>query len=196
MSEELERSAARYAEQFSRYNLIAVVNNLENARQLLNSLGRNGVEATHTSLLGPAAEDAEQTLDPGSKDRGVIGDLTKNTAVGSVAGGAAGGLAGFLAGLGAFAIPGIGPAVGTALWIGTIGGAVLGSGVGGMVGGVATINASEAWELTYQLQEGHALVGVHSDDRSDIERARKLLTSENIVSIGEFDENGKRIDVN
>jgi outer membrane lipoprotein SlyB len=193
MSDEtLDRSAERYAERFSRYNLVAVVNNLDNARELLNTLSRQGIDATKTSLLGPAAEDAEQTLDPNAKDRGVIADVTKNTAVGSVAGGAAGGLAGFLAGLGAFAIPGIGPAVGTALWIGTVGGAVIGSGVGGMLGGVATINDSEAWELTYQLQEGRALVGVHSDDRADIECARKVFDGENVVSIGEFDENGKR----
>jgi hypothetical protein len=144
-------------------------------------------------LLGPAVENASEELDPNPKDAGVIEDVTKATAVGSVAGGAAGGVAGFLAGLAAFAIPGVGPAVGTGLWISSLGGAVIGSGVGGMVGGVSSINAGEAWELTYQIQEGRALVGVHSDDRKDIERAREVLKDEMIVSVAEFDENGKRI---
>src|SRR5215212_6572799 len=125
----LDGSASQYAERFSRYNLIAVVDNLENARELLNKLQRQGIEASQTSLLGPAAEQAEHRLDPNRKDAGVIGDVTKATAVGSAAGGAAGGLAGFLAGLAAFAIPGVGPAIGTGLWISTVGGAVIGSGV-------------------------------------------------------------------
>jgi hypothetical protein len=188
----LDGGASQYAERFSRYNLIAVVDNLDNARGLLNKLQRQGLDASQTSLLGPAAERAEDTLDPNPKDAGVIGDVTKATAVGSAAGGAAGGLAGFLAGLAAFAIPGVGPVIGTGLWISTVGGAVIGSGVGGMVGGVAAINAGEAWELTYQLQEGRALVGVHSDDRDAIERAGKVMTGKEVISVGEFDENGKR----
>ncbi|HEX3244350.1 MAG TPA: hypothetical protein VHX16_02995 [Chloroflexota bacterium] len=190
--EMLDRSAERYAERFARYNLIAVVDNLDSARELLNHLQRQGIEASKTSLLGPSAERAEQTLDENPKDAGVIGDVTKATAVGSAAGGAAGGLAGFLAGLAAFAIPGVGPVIGTGLWISTVGGAVIGSGVGGMVGGVSAINAGEAWELTYQLQEGRALVGVHCDDREDIERARKAMTGPEVISVAEFDENGKR----
>jgi hypothetical protein len=191
--EMLDRGAARYAERLGRYNVIAVVDNLDNARELLNHLQRQGIEAARTSLLGPAAERAERTLDENPKDAGVLGDVTKATAVGSAAGGAAGGLAGFLAGLAAFAIPGVGPAIGTGVWISTLGGAVLGSGVGGMVGGVSAINAGEAWELTYQLQEGRALVGVHSDDPDDIERARKAMTGKEVISVGEFDENGKRV---
>lgn len=194
MSDELlDRNASKYAERFGRYNLVAVVDNLDNARELLHKLQLQGIEAANTSLLGPAAERAEHELDPNQKDAGVIGEVTKATAVGSVAGGAAGGLAGFLAGLAAFAIPGVGPAIGTGLWISTVGGAVIGSGVGGMVGGVSSINAGSAWELTYQLQEGRALVGVHSDDRDDVERARKILTGKEVISVGEFDEHGNRI---
>jgi hypothetical protein len=189
----MDRNATRYAERFARYNLVAIVESLDQARDTLNKLQKQGLEAAKTSLLGPAAEDAKEERDPTPKDAAVIGDVTKATAVGSVAGGAAGGLAGFVAGLAAFAIPGIGPAVGTGLWISTLGGAVLGSGVGGMVGGVSSINAGEAWELTYELQGGRALVGVHSDDPKDIERSREVLRGEEIVSVAEFDQNGKRI---
>jgi hypothetical protein len=196
MPDELTRAASTYAERLNRYNVIAVVENLERAREALNALSRAGIQPANTSLLGPAAERAraETLVDPAAQDGAVIEDVVKASAVGSVAGGAAGGAAGFLAGLAAFAIPGIGPAVGTGMWISTLGGAVLGSGVGGVLGGVSSISSSDAWALSHQVQKGHALVGVHSDDAETVRRARDIVADlKGVLDIGEFDENGKRI---
>jgi len=195
MSDELTRAASVYSERLNQYNVIAVLKDLDHARDALNALGRAGIQPASTSLLGPAAERArEETLvDPAAQDGAVIEDVVKSSAVGSVAGGAAGGAAGFLAGLAAFAIPGIGPAVGTGMWISTLGGAVLGSGVGGVLGGVSSISSSDAWALSHQLQKGHALVGVHSDDPETVTRARDILADHHVIEIGEFDETGKRI---
>ncbi|MFN0073646.1 MAG: hypothetical protein ACKVVP_19370 [Chloroflexota bacterium] len=189
----MNQVASDNSERFRRYNVIAVVDSLDHARDVLNGLQKGGIDASRTSLLGPTADAARADEDSSSREAGMMGDVAKSTAVGSVAGGAAGGMAGFLAGLAAFAIPGVGPAIGTGVWISTLGGAVLGGGVGGMVGGVSSISAGNAWELTYQLQEGRALVGVHSDERSTIEHARSILSGETILAIGEFDENGHRI---
>jgi hypothetical protein len=79
------------------------------------------------------------------------------------------------------------------MWMSTLGGAVLGSGVGGVLGGVASIDSSDAWALSHQVQQGHALVGVHSDDRETVIRARDILAARDVIDVGEFDRNGKRI---
>jgi hypothetical protein len=95
----LNRSASSYADRFSRYNVIAVVDNLDSARAS-EQAPAPGIEAAQTSLLGPAAERAEHTLDPNRKDAGVTGDVTKATAVwistrgGAVIGSGMGGMVG------------------------------------------------------------------------------------------------------
>jgi len=190
----MERIAEQNSDRFQRYNVVAVLKDLDAAREAMNALQRAGIEAGRTSLLGPSADAAEDDTETTTKDRGVIGDVTKATAVGGVAGGALGGVTGFLAGLAAFAIPGVGPAVGTGLWISSLGGAVIGSGVGGMLGGVSKINAGDAWELTYELKNGRALVGVHADDEGIVRQGAEILKKESPVSMGFFDEEGRRVD--
>jgi len=190
----MDRIAEQNSERFRRYNVLAVLPTLDAAREAMNALQRAGIESGNTSLLGPSMEAAEHDLETNEKDRGVIGDVTKATTIGGVAGGAIGGVTGFLAGLAAFAIPGVGPAIGTGLWVSSIGGAVLGSGVGGMLGGVSKINAGDAWELTYELKNGRAIVGVHSDDERLVQRGAEILKDQSPVSMGFFDEDGRHTD--
>lgn len=190
----LERAATKYSERFGQHNVIAVFPGLSEAREAMQALQRQGIEATHISLLGPAAEEAAADADTTERDGRVIGEVTRATAGGTLAGGAAGGLAGFLTGLAAFAIPGVGPAVGTGVWLSTLGGATLGGGIGGMLGGVSAINAGEAWELSHHVKEGRALVGVHADDPQIVERAASTLAQHRPLELGHFDEHGRKVD--
>lgn len=160
----------------------------------MQALQLRGIDAANISLLGRAAEDAAVDQETTSRDGRIVEEVAKKTAGGAVAGGAVGGIAGVLAGLAAFAIPGIGPAIGTGLWVAGLGGATLGGGIGGMVGGVSAINAGQAWELTYHVKEGRALVGVHADDPEVVDRALEVLEEHKPLEMGRFDENGRRIE--
>jgi hypothetical protein len=178
------------------YNLIATYPNLEAARQAMGALERAGIEATHISLLGRSAEEAaaESVVDTNIADKRVSRDVSKGTVTGAAVGGAAGGLAGFLAGAAAFAIPGVGPVVGTGIWVATFGGALFGSGVGGVIGGISRINMSDDWDLTYQnaLREGKVLLAVHTDDRTELDRARMALAGTSPLDLREFPGAGQR----
>jgi len=190
----MDRVAAQNSERFQQFNALAVLKDLDAARAAMNALQKAGLEAGKTSLLGPSADAAERDTETTEKDSGVIGDVTKASAVGGVAGGAVGGVTGFLAGLAAFAIPGVGPVIGTGVWASSLGGAVLGGGVGSMIGGVSKINAGDAWELTYELKHGRALVGVHSNDQREVQRGAEVLKQEKPLAMGFFDEDGRRVD--
>ena len=94
----------------------------------------------------------------------------------------------------AFAIPGVGPVIGAGVWAAIAGGAVAGGAVGGVIGGVSSLDMTEAWELTYQsVREGRVLVGVHSDDTAEADRAADILRGQDAARVDRFDRQGKRL---
>jgi hypothetical protein len=177
---------------FAEHNVTAAFPGMEEARAALSALEAAGVESSEISLLGPRAEEAAEEADTRTRDLEATKDVGKKVAVGAAAGSAVGGAAGFLAGLAAFAIPGVGPVIGAGVWAATIGGAVAGGSVGGVVAGVGSIDVSEAWELTYQsVREGRVVVGVHSDDAEEVERAEQVLQGLEPLSIHRFGSEGR-----
>lgn len=183
-------------EKLAGYNVIATFSDMAGARKAIGALERGGVEAANISLLGRAAEEAATDPDPAERDAGVSKDITKAAVTGTAAGGAAGGLAGFVAGALAFGIPGIGPVVGSAIWAATVGGAGVGAAIGGLVGGTAALPESEAWEQTYHesVREGRVIVGVHSDDQDEAERAAKILQEQEPLRTERVDAQGRRVE--
>jgi hypothetical protein len=176
---------------FAEHNVTAAFPGMDEARAGLSALERAGIESSKISLLGPRAEEAAEEADTRTRDFEATKDVGKRVAVGAAAGSAVGGAAGFLAGLAAFAIPGVGPVIGAGVWAATIGGAVAGGSVGGVVAGVGSIDVSEAWELTYQsVREGRVVVGVHSDDPEEVERAAEALHDLEPLSMHHFGSEG------
>ncbi len=180
---------------FGEYNIVATFAGMEDARAAITALERGGIDGVNVSLLGRTRDEAETAVDERERDGGAVSDVSKSAAKGTAAGGGVGAVAGLLGGLAAFGIPGVGPFVGSAIWAATLGGAGLGAAVGGMVGGVSATNQSESWEATYQqsVASGRVLVGVHSDQRSDIDKARDILTGLNPAAMDEFDANRRPI---
>jgi hypothetical protein len=176
------------------HTLLAVFPNLGKAGDAIRTLELAGIEASHISLLGPgpaAARAKAETPDGDSKE---VGDVAKKVMAGAALGTAVGAATGFLGGLAAFAISGIDPVLGAGVWLSLIAGSVGGGAVGGLVAGMASMRASEAWELTYQsVKEGTTVVGVHTENPKERTRASEVLDHLDPQSLQEFDAAGDRI---
>jgi hypothetical protein len=176
------------------FNVVAVYPDMGAARKALDALERAGVEAGEISLLGKRAEEAAGDIDTRTRDDRMVKQVGKRAAAGAAAGTAAGGLVGFIAGAVAFAIPGVGPVLGAGVWASTAAGAVAGGSIGGVVGGVTSLDMTEAWELTYEsVKGGRVLVGVHSDDRRNVDRGAQVLREHDAIRVERFDSRGKRL---
>jgi hypothetical protein len=181
-------------ESFGTYNVIAAFPDLAGARRAIGNLERKGIDAGDISLLGRAAEEAQQQTETHERDEAMISKGMKTFLGGAAAGTAAGGIVGFLAGLAAFAIPGVGPVVAGGVWATTLGGAAAGGGVGSALAGYSKIKQSEAWDLASRsVETGQTIVGVHSSRREDVEAAAEILRAEQPDSLTYFDEHGERV---
>ena len=190
----MARNAEANETPFAEYNVIAVYPDMGAAGRAMDALERGGVDAVHISLLGRPVEEAAGQADTRERDEGVARHVGKRVGIGAAAGTAAGGIAGLVAGAVAFAIPGVGPVIGVGIWAAVAAGGVAGGAVGGMIGGVSSFDMTEAWELTHQsVREGRVLVGVHSDDRSDVDRGAEILQDQDPVQVSRFDRAGKRL---
>lgn len=179
---------------FPPHNAVASFPDIEAARAAIGSLEDHGIDASHISLLGRQAAEAIADADNASHDERLMDVEARTSATGIAAGAGIGGAAGFLAGVAAFGVPGIGPAVAGGIWAMVLGGAAAGSGVGLAVSGYARIKESEAWDLTYQdVSEGRVVVGVHTPDESELERALKVLRDGGADEINHFDAEGNRL---
>jgi hypothetical protein len=190
----MARSREMQEAPFAEHNAIGVFPDMVAARKAMDALERGGIDAVHISLLGPRAEEASSRADTRERDENVAVDVGKRAGIGAAAGTAAGGIAGLIAGALAFAIPGVGPVIGAGVWAAAAGGAVAGGAVGGVIGGISAVGLNEAWELTYQsVRAGRVLVGVHSDDRGDVDRGADILREHGALSVDRFDRGGRRL---
>ncbi len=159
----------------ARHNVVAAVADLDQARTLIESLGKHRIEGTNISLLGAYRPAPGDDVDPAAED-----DPATSAAKGSAAGAVIG------AGLGAatatvLAIPGVGPVIAGGLW------AVLGGTAGAIVGAANKIALADAWEHTFEaVRSGNFAVGVHSDDPEDVERAEHVMMNAGPLAINRF----------
>ncbi len=162
------------------HNIVAAVPDLREARRLIESLGKHGIEASHISLLGAYAPETGEPVDEASTDDPAA-QATRGSAVGAAIGAGVG-----AATAAAFALPGVGPVVAGGLW------ALMGGTVGGLVGGASKVALAEAWEHTFQaVRDGNFAVGVHSPDRVEIDRAEPVMEQANTLAINRFDDQKK-----
>jgi hypothetical protein len=177
---------------FAEHNVTAAFPDMDAARRGLGTVEAAGVDSSKVSLIGPRAEQAAEETDTRRRDLESTREVGKKAVIGAAAGTAGGGAVGFLAGLAAFAIPGVGPVIGTAIWGATIAGGVAGGAVGGMVGGYSATGVNDAWELTYQeVRRGRVVVGVHSDDPAEVDRAEEALRGLEPLAVNRFDREGR-----
>ena len=173
------------------FNVVATFPTMEAARGALDALGRAGIEAEDISVLGQSVEEARSDPDTRLRDLDATADVAKRAGAGAAAGGALGAVAGAAA----FVIPGVGPVVGMGLLAAAAAGTAAGASVGGMVGGVAGLSLEDDWDLTFQedLRAGRVLVAVHAADKTDVDKAARVLEDEEAEQLQWIDAEGRKI---
>ena len=169
------------------HNVVAAFANVDTSREAVEKLRSEGFDEKELSLLtrdssAPVA-DAESFEEP----REVGATMAAGAAKGGLTGLGLGGAAGFIAGAIAFGIPGIGPAVGAGIWAATAGAAAAGATAGGLVGAFGRM-----WDAQYRdmVKEGRSLVGVHTADRDEANRAYAVLEQLKPEHLAHFDAEG------
>src|ERR1700731_2589811 len=101
-----------------------------------------------------------------------------------------GGALGWLVGIGALAIPGLGPFIAAGPIMAALAGAGVGSAVGGVAGALVGMGIPEYEAKRYEgkVKSGNILMSVHCNDKTEVDRAKKIFTdggAEDISYTGE-----------
>jgi Protein of unknown function (DUF3341) len=101
----------------------------------------------------------------------------EGAAAGAGTGGLLGGALGWLVGIGALAIPGLGPFIAAGPIMAALSGAAAGAALGGLTGALIGMGIPEYEAKRYEgkVKEGNILVSVHTDDRDERARAKRIL---------------------
>lgn len=107
---------------------------------------------------------------------------------GAGVGGAVGAGLGWLAGIGALAIPGAGPFLAAGPIMAALSGAAVGATVGGLSGALLGLGVPELEAKQYEdkLRKGNILISVHTEDRDEKDRAKRIFGANQLehISIG------------
>ena len=114
----------------------------------------------------------------------------EGAAVGAGSGVVLGGALGWLVGIGALAIPGVGPLIAAGPIMATLAGAGVGAATGGLTGALVGMGMPELEAKQYQgkIRDGNILISVHTEDRSERQRAKDLLAQDGAVDISDTGE--------
>ena len=101
----------------------------------------------------------------------------EGAAAGAGTGGLLGGALGWLVGIGALAIPGLGPFIAAGPIMAALSGAAAGAALWGIAGALIGLGIPEYVAKRYEgkIKEGHVLISVHTDDRTERSRAKEIL---------------------
>src|SRR5262247_1781727 len=101
----------------------------------------------------------------------------EGAAAGAGTGGLLGGALGWLVGIGALAIPGLGPFIAAGPIMAALSGVAAGAALGGIAGALIGLGIPEYEAKRYEgkINEGHVLISVHTDDRTERSRAKEIL---------------------
>lgn len=173
--------------EFGRYNIIAAFADFTAAQRAVEAVKDVGLRADDVSLLGKQGETVVSD-DTRTQDPSAVSSTLKGTVAGAVGGGVLGGVAGFLIGLAALAVPGVGPVITAGVWAAAAGGALFGAQGGGFIGAMTGASMSKARAEAYHtyLTQGRVLVGVHTDDRAQFDRALGVLVELQPVDLDRF----------
>jgi len=114
----------------------------------------------------------------------------EGAAAGAGTGGLLGGALGWLVGIGALAIPGLGPFIAAGPIMAALSGAAAGAALGGIAGALIGLGIPEYEAKRYEgkIKEGHVLISVHTDDRTERSRAKEILERAGAEDIADTSE--------
>jgi hypothetical protein len=96
---------------------------------------------------------------------------------GAGTGGVLGGALGWLVGIGALAIPGLGPFIAAGPIMAALSGAAAGAALGGIAGALVGLGIPEYEAKRYEgkIKEGNLLISVHTENRTERDRAKRIF---------------------
>src|SRR6266550_3935540 len=102
----------------------------------------------------------------------------EGAATGAGTGGLLGAGLGWLVGIGSLAIPGVGPLIAAGPIMAALSGAAVGAAVGGLTGALVGLGVPEYEAKQYEgkIREGNILISVHTDDGTELDRAKEVYT--------------------
>lgn len=170
----------------AKHNALAAFASMEAASAALDSLHETSIPHEHLSLLSKEMKKTPGQETPVESRAEGAGPVTKGTLGGIGGGTVGGGVLGAMFGAGVAAIPGVGLAVGAGALYAAIAGAATGSIAGGLLGAEAGGRKQMMLEQTFHpyiplVETGHVLVGVHSDDPDEIDKA--VMTLEDLSPV-------------
>lgn len=88
-----------------------------------------------------------------------------------------GGALGWLVGIGALAIPGLGPFIAAGPILAALSGAAAGAALGGITGALIGLGIPEYEAKRYEgkIKEGNLLISVHTENRTERARAKRIF---------------------
>jgi hypothetical protein len=101
----------------------------------------------------------------------------EGAATGAGTGGLLGGALGWLVGIGALAIPGLGPFIAAGPIMAALSGAAAGAALGGITGALIGLGIPEYEAKRYEgkIKEGNLLISVHTENRTERARAKRIF---------------------
>jgi len=148
-----------------------IAHDLPHAGRIVDQLKISGFTSSDISVL---------MSDPASTREFAMANKTKapeGAAVGAGTGAVLGGALGWLTGIGALAIPGVGPLIAAGPIMAALGGAALGGTLGGVSGALIGLGIPEFEAKLYEgrINDGAALISVHSEDSDEADRAKQVF---------------------
>lgn len=165
-------------------SVVCIAKSTAAAESIVDTLRTAGFTGNDISVLFPdqgTSRDFAHEMNTKAPEGAVTGATT---------GGLAGGALGWLAGIGLLAIPGAGPFIAAGPIVAAISGVAIGGTLGGITGGLIGMGYPELEAQRYagKLKENNVLISVHTEDSTEINRAKQIFESagaEDISTIGE-----------
>lgn len=114
----------------------------------------------------------------------------EGAAAGAGTGAVLGGTLGWLVGIGALAIPGLGPFIAAGPIMAALGGAAAGGALGGVTGALVGLGIPEYEAKRYEgkIREGNILISVHTDNRDERARVKRIFDQAGAEEIADTSE--------
>lgn len=178
----------------SSYNVVAAYRDLELADDAVSALLEAGVPEDRISLLGQPIEEVDRDAEKGPGEP-IGGDVGKHIATGGATGSLAGGVLGALGTAAVAAIPGVGLVAGTGALIGAVAGAGAGGTVGAIIEGESAMRSDHSWNNAFDaIKDGAVVVGVHADDRDELDPAIEVLEKSDPMEIHRLNDKGEQVE--
>jgi hypothetical protein len=152
------------------YNLMAEFTDMDTARRACTALEQAGFSGDNVSVLGRLGEEVSTATGLSADEQIVLTGIAGRLALGAALGALVAGVIAFLLGDRVFGLD-------EWLWVVIVAFCVLGAGIGAMLFGVGATNlaGSRAARHAGRPELEHAVVGVHTERREDLERAEQVL---------------------